>query len=396
MAGHLTQDRVWDAVVVGAGPAGATCARWLASCGRRVLVVDRSRWPRYKTCGGGLIGRVSTRLDSAAAAAIEMRVDRAELHIEGTSRTFEVERDGAMVALCMRATFDAALMAAAQGAGAVFEDNCELTAMQPAPEGWILGVGAHRRLRTRCVVGADGAGSRVARLAGWGGSRGLVAAIESEIEVDAATHQRFAGAVRFDFGPVPTGYAWVFPKAAHLSVGCLTHDRRKPRLRPCLDRYLHDLGIRPHHREDHGFAIPVRPRATVLARNQVLLTGDAAGLADPVTCEGISNAIASGRLAAEAVARSDPDRASTCYQRQLEASILPQLRRARLLARGLYHYPRLRRYAFQRFGEPLAEAMADLIDGETSYGELLGGPSRWLRIGLHLLRPSIPPTYPNG
>src|SRR4029077_6064907 len=132
---------------------------------------------------------------------------------------------------------------------------------------------------------------------------------------DDATLERFARVPRFDVGTVPYGYAWVFPKTAHLSVGVLTTHRGAINLHGQLEEYLRVIGLAPQSTERHGFVIPVRPRAGALARERMLLVGDAAGFADPVTAEGISFATQSGKLAADAIVASelDPPRARAGY-----------------------------------------------------------------------------------
>src|SRR5438046_476944 len=137
------------------------------------------------------------------------------------------------------------------------------------------------------LIAADGAMSDVARLAGWIDGRHLIPALEHEIQVDDATFERCARAPRFDVGIVPHGYAWVFPKAAHLSVGVLSMRRGAGHLHRDLEQYLKALDIVPRAVERHRFVIPVRPRAEGFARHRVLLVGDAAGFADPVTAEGV-------------------------------------------------------------------------------------------------------------
>ncbi|MEE8137580.1 MAG: hypothetical protein V3R89_07050 [Thermoanaerobaculia bacterium] len=139
--------------------------------------------------------------------------------------------------------------------------------------------------------------------------------------------------------------------------------------------------------------IPFRPRSSSLARGRVLLTGDAAGLADPVAGEGITWAVRSGQLAAEAIAAhlGEPEATCAAYQESIAREILPELRRARLLARLLYGFPRLRRAAFRRLGPSLCEAMSDVFTGQQSYRKLLGGPANYYRLARRLMgarRPS--------
>jgi flavin-dependent dehydrogenase len=181
----------------------------------------------------------------------------------------------------------------------------------------------------------------------------------------------------------------VFPKREHLSVGCLSTRKVAGGLRQQLDEYLRRVGVdRVEEREDHGYAIPVAPRRE-RARGRVLLVGDAAGLADPVTCEGITHAALSARLAARAVAEGldDARRVRRGYERALARELLGELRRARLLAWLLYERPRWRTALFRRAGAGLCEAMAAVIAGEASYGSLLLRPRNHLALLARLARP---------
>ena len=141
-----------------------------------------------------------------------------------------------------------------------------------------------------------------------------------------------------------------------------------------LERYLRLLGIvAPLEVKRHGFVTPVRPRSGSLVRNRVVLAGDAAGFADPLTAEGISYAIRSGQLAGEAIAQSGGDhvRARERYHAELEQEILPDLRASRRIAAVLYDYPRVRRWLFRRYGQLMIEALAGPLNGEYGYRNVL-------------------------
>ena len=129
------------------------------------------------------------------------------------------------------------------------------------------------------------------------------------------------------------------------------------------------------------------PRARRLARHRVLLTGDAAGLVDPVTCEGISNAIHSALLAADAVVRhrDQPQRVHRAYHRALRSEILPELRLARALARLFYGFPRLRNVMFRRAGASLCQVFGQIGAGQETYRSLLGRPTNYSRLLRRLL-----------
>ncbi len=375
-------------VVVGAGPAGATCALRLAEAGVGVTIVDRSAPPRYKTCGGGIVGRALAELGVDVSDTVERRCHRLRLILADAGIDRYVERPEPPVVMTMRSEFDARLVEAAVCAGAQLRAPLAVTGLRHTPDGIELDTGEDN-LAASCVVAADGAGGRVARLAGWGPPRRTIPAIESEIQVEEAVFERFADAARFDFGLVPSGYGWVFPKRRHLSVGCLATAPPPGGLVRQFEAYLSALGLAGvERREDHGFVIPTRPRGRRLARGRVLLVGDAAGLADPVTCEGISNAIRSGALAARAVLeeRAQPSRASARYQTLLERLILPELRIARCLAPLLYEHPRVRRFVFSRLGRPLSEALTDVFTGRRTYKDLVTGWSTYRHLLGGLIR----------
>ncbi|MFQ5526503.1 MAG: NAD(P)/FAD-dependent oxidoreductase [Thermoanaerobaculia bacterium] len=383
-------------IVVGAGPAGATCALHLAQAGMDVILADKSAPPRYKTCGGGIVGRALPPTGTDPGPTVERRCHRLELRLAGTpfepaapcEFEYTVERLEPPVVMVMRSRFDARLVESAVDAGAELRTPLEVNDVESTGSGVLLTT-SEGKLRATCVVGADGAASRVARSAGWGPSKCAVPAIESELTVDPAIFERFARAARFDLGIVPHGYGWVFPKRDHLSVGCLTTAPGERSLPDLFETYLEAVGLGESlGREDHGYVIPTRPRDRRLARDRVLLVGDAAGLADPVACEGITNAICSGALAARALVerREDPSGAARRYRQLLEREILPELRLARRLAPLLYTYPRLRRFVFRRVGEALCEALTDLFVGTRTYRELLTGMSTYKRLLGSLVR----------
>jgi geranylgeranyl reductase family protein len=380
-AGRRTSG-LYDVAVVGGGPAGAAAALALAQGGARVVVLEALSVPRYKTCGGGLVRRALRQLPAEVQPALQRSLCAAELHVHDLGMRFVVQRAEPLVAMAMRADLDAALLAAARRQGVEVRSPCRVVGVLPGADGLQVAT-TDGTVQARWVVAADGVRSRVAAALRWSETPSIPA-LEAEIPVEPADLERFAAAARFDFGRVPHGYAWVFPKAAHLSIGVLSTRRGgTQRLHQHLDRYRADLDLRPAGPESrHGALIPVGPRPGGCVRGRVLLAGDAAGLADPVTCEGISWALRSGRLAAAALLDGGfvPAEVGRRYARGLAAEILPELRWGRRLAAILYGHPRLRRWLFRRHGPALAEAMASVIAGDATYSELLGDPRRYFRL----------------
>jgi geranylgeranyl reductase family protein len=377
----------FDAIVVGGGPAGAAAAAELARGGARVALFEREALPRYKTCGGGIVGRARRWLPPAALAVIERECRVAVLHEHGCAASWRVERDSPILATAMRAELDAALLDVASKAGANVYAPCAVRAVEPAAREVIVRT-SRGDFRARCVVGADGARSPIAAQCGWNDAPQCIPAIEYEIEVSDRVFERFAGAARFDFGIVPGGYAWIFPKRAHLSIGVLTTRAGVRGLPRYLADYMRVAGIDSIRQvEKHGALIPAAPRAGGPARGRVRLAGDAAGLVDPLTYEGISAALASGTHAARALLAEDfHPRAARVYVRSLERELLPELLAAQRLARILYGAPRLRRFAFLRAGQALSEAMCEVVGGSSNAHELVRRPRSWGRLAVAMIR----------
>ncbi len=362
---------LWDAAVVGAGPAGCAAARHLAGAGARVVVLEKAALPRYKTCGGGLVGKCIPLLPEAAEAAIERRCRTATLVLPGRGLTFDTTRDTPIVCTAMRAALDARMAEAAVEAGATLVTEAPVTGLEQ--DGDVRLATPRGVFRARTVIAADGAGGPTARLAGWIEPPVLIPAVEHEVRVDPETLADWSGACRFDFGVVRSGYAWVFPKADHLSAGVLTTRPGNVRLHGAVGDYLAGLGIRPLSVEQHGHRIPVQPRPGPLARGRVLLAGDAAGLADPLTLEGISFALESGRIAAGAVLDAGPDAdAAALYRARLADDLLPELHAAAWFARVMYEHSSLATWGFKWLGREGVEGVADVMAGLTTYRALLG------------------------
>jgi len=343
----------------------------LAKAGLRVLLLEREPLPRYKTCGGGLVGKAVALLPEAASATIEVDCRRAGLHLSGTGLAFTAARAVPIVCMTMRARLDYALTEWAVAAGAGLHDKTRVTGVAPSPRG--VTVTTDRGVFTApLVVAADGVGGVSAR-AVRPLSPLMGPAVEWEITVPDAILARFSGTARFDVGAVPHGYGWVFPKRDHLSVGLFRGRPGRCDLNAILGRYLAELGIAPRKAERHGHRIPVHPGAGPFAAHGVLLTGDAAGLAEAVTGEGISGALESGKFAARAIleAGGNPQRAGRHYTHLVQTHMLPELAAARRCAGLLHLWPRLTEEVFRHFGQSLCERVTDVMAGALTWREVL-------------------------
>jgi geranylgeranyl reductase family protein len=372
-----------DVAVVGAGPAGATAALVLARAGVDVTLIDRAPLPRDKTCGGGVVARALELLPPDVEFPVERRLGRVESRFVDAGVAVTVERETPLVHMARRAPLDLALAEAARAAGATLRAPCTVERVSLMPDHAELET-SRGPLRARFLVAADGATGPTARAAGWAEPLTCVPALEAEIAVRPRLLAELGDRARFDLGVPAGGYGWVFPKADHLSVGVgvfARHGARR-RLRDELARYLDAVGLGEGRvLRVRGAPIPVHPRADA-ARGRVLLAGDAAGLADPLTGEGISLAIRSGRLAAESLLaeRLDPRAATRAYRAALRRDLLGELRIARGLAWVLYRRPGLVRRLVPRLGQLAGEALTEVVAGRRTYRALIGSARAWRRL----------------
>jgi geranylgeranyl reductase family protein len=361
-----------DVTIVGAGPAGATLAYELAKKGIGVLVLEKKKLPRYKCCAGGVTSKAARFLDFDISEV-------AEDVIHEVSFTFNLgspylgQHSQPLIYTVMRDAFDYFLVTRAQQLGAVLIDGQKVTQIQVSGD-WVEISTADNVFRSRLVVGADGAYSIVARELGMGRSMEYVAGIESEIVVTEEELAKWKSRVQIDLGCIPGGYAWVFPKRNHLSIGAGCHASRARHLDRHHQKFLNSLSIGSYTIARSGsHLIPTCTKGRLVWQDKALLLGDAAGLADPLTGEGIYNAIQSAQLAAPVIedflVKGKAELQD--YQQIVERKIMSELRIARTLSKFFVRFPHL---AFGMFNQSdrVWETVCNLILGEIDYAAVKG------------------------
>ena len=289
----------FDAVVVGAGPAGSTTAYRLSRAGARVVLLDRAHFPRDKPCGGGLTVRALRELPFGVEPVAEDTATRFELRL-GYGRGFERQTSEPLVVLTQRSRLDQYLVGQAAAAGAEFRDGARVTAVEADDRGVVATVSGER-IAAAVLIGADGANGIVARLSRLAEEVEHGVALEGNIALRHVDEARFRGRLIIHLAAVPGGYSWVFPKGDHVNVGVGGWGGEGPRLRAHLDRLCAAHGLPTEHLEAvRGHRLPMRRAGARLSRGRIALVGDAAGLVDPLTGDGMYEAFLSGRLASEA------------------------------------------------------------------------------------------------
>jgi geranylgeranyl reductase family protein len=321
---------MYDVIVVGAGPAGSAAAYFLGEAGKRVLVIEKERLPRYKLCGGGLSLRFLRQQFPFSFEPVINNTVRAITYIYGRDRTTVPLAPGA-ISMVMRAEFDHHLLRHTRAEviqGAAVKTVTEL------PDRVAVQTHDGSTYSAPYLIAADGANSVVARALGLRARRVMAAAIEAEAAVPPETLQRFGQEVVFIFGEIHNGYLWIFPKARHLTIGIGALRPKPGELQATLKRVMSRYGISLEDAPLKGHPVPIYTRVERVSTPRVLLAGDAAGLVDPLTGEGIRFAIKSGRLAAETILH---DRVKQ-YSRDLFWSMGLNHRLTTVIALGFYYF----------------------------------------------------------
>ncbi len=334
-----------DLIVIGAGPAGSACAEAAAKSGLRVRVFDRARFPRTKPCAAGLTSRALELLGDLIDPVIHRRVCTVEMRLtQRVSGTWRSERT--VVATTTRRELDPFLAGRAKTAGARVELGRSVFDISAGSDG-VEVLSAGERLSAPYAVLADGAAGRLRARVGLRPLELGGAAYVRLYPGDGRTLGERAEGIVLDAGTRRRGYGWSFPKNDHINVGVCGLELPGPGYLRDVDRLVEKFGL-SSWRSEGPFAgfVPRASRPDHHARGRVLAAGDAAGLADPVTGEGIAYAVQSGRIAASVIAdalragagcagvdvagvhratTATPPDVSTRYRERIAAEILPHL-----------------------------------------------------------------------
>ena len=294
-------------IVAGAGPAGSMAARLLANRGARVLLLDKQRFPRDKPCGGGVTLRAAALQEIDLSPVIEGTIHGARFTLR-LGEAFDRRFERPLTYMTQRSRLDAYLAERAAESGAEFHDGVAVREIDPA---FNETSPFNRTVRTdsdsytaRVLIGADGANGLVGRALGLRPEYEEAVGLEGNIPYTPDMAADWRDVFALDLGGMAGGYGWVFPKGDHLNVGVGAWKYAGFTLRPKLLELSRRYGFPESSIENlRGHHLPVRVPGSPIARGAVAVVGDAAGLVDPLSGEGIHMAFASGRLAAEEALR---------------------------------------------------------------------------------------------
>jgi geranylgeranyl reductase family protein len=397
-----------DVIISGAGPAGAVAAYRLATRGVPVLILEKSQFPRYKVCGAGLTHKILQEIPFDVSEVFETTVHNI-VFSRGFSEIFTRSSELPLVYCTMRDKFDALLLAKAVEAGARLIFGEKVTCVEQHPDHALV-VTRTGSYRSRLVIGADGASSAVARSAGLRDNLLPGLAWEAEVTADPATVKAFSQTLFLDWGAFPGGYGWVFPKGDHFSVGVGGPAGLSKWMIPYygkLVKYLEnyegrgtkDEGRNPASRIPHpssripypssgikilstsslrSWPIPVRQKASRFHNGRVIVAGDAGGLTDPLTGEGIYYAVRSGHLASEACCRYLEEGSSSMgsYTEAVNDELMAELTEANRV-KYLFNTVPGTIHRFVRDSDRGWRAFGKVLRGERRYADVKSGFGKW-------------------
>jgi geranylgeranyl reductase family protein len=358
-------------IIIGAGPAGALIGFVLAQRGLDVLILEKERFPRYKPCGGGLTPRAVRQLPFDFSSVVEDRATAAKIGFGGRIR-FDRSFHEPIVTLMMRDRFDLFMIEQAQKAGAAFKAETAFEGLD-GQAGDLRVETARGPFSARVIVGADGVNSPVARQLRLADGGRRMLAVESELDLRRpkvlASHR---SRIALDFGLIPNGYGWVFPKKNHLSAGVLTVSEKKTSMKAALFAYLDAKGLGQDVEVKRLKGATIRygyNTKSRFANSKGMVIGDAAGLADPITGEGIDAAFQQARMAADVIYEYFDGQISSIaeYDQRMRARFRAEMACAERMSAFFYRFPHLSRALLNMRGQFILEGFIRIAAGRNTY-----------------------------
>lgn len=363
-------DSNYQVIIIGAGPAGATLAYELAVRGTRVLLIERAKLPRYKCCGGGLTVKAAQLIGIDVSNFVDNVISSAIITLKG-SHSYYGDSATPIMYTVARENFDHVLFTRAQSAGVDALQGVEALTIQLNNENVevITNVG---KFRGTFVVGADGTRSRVAKAIGISNHHACILGLTCQVRVSQGDLARWRTRIEIDIGRVRGGYGWVFPKSNHLSVGIACPVNKSKRLKHVFREYLDSLKL--ERRDITKWAaglLPIFVGQPTLGRGRAILLGDAAGLADPLTGEGIYNAILSAQVSATVIEKALINGQSVLddYNDTIAATIIPEMKEALMFSKVLSRLP-VKLFRVLKQDNRVWTACCRLLRGEIDYSTI--------------------------
>jgi len=347
----------YDVIIVGAGPAGSTLARELARKRKKVLILEKERFPRDKPCGGGLTSKVGDLLPFDISHLVESEITSMVF-----TRKFKNEISGStlkpLIKIVKRSELDNFLVDKASKSGAEFIQESKVLKIEEKDELVFVTTESGQIYRGKILIGADGAFGITSKsvLSEKDPPFSFLVALKCEIPVDSL--KKIKGKARIDWGTIPGGYAWVFPQKNSLNIGVGGPVKIGRRLENYFHQWLDFNNVKRDKIKFIGHPEKCRlSKKTPISKGKIVLIGEAAGLVDYWTGEGIYYAIKSAKIAApiiENYLHTENPEDLRKYDKKIDEEIMPELEGAYAAAKifRTYSWPihKMAKYSKRMFG----------------------------------------------
>jgi len=360
-----------DVIIVGGGPAGSSAAYMLAKQGLNVLVLEKQKMPRYKTCGGGVNIRAARHIPFSIEPVVEKVIHKYRFTYRG-EKPFEKVSHEPLTYMTQRMRLDQFLLEQACNQGAHVIEEVSIRKTEVKDDFVMVEDSGGKTYRSLVLIGADGANSMVARNLQLSDGIEREIALESEVSLPPEVMAKWDDAIELDLFSIWCGYGWIFPKQDHISIGVGGPQKLMKQIKEYNTAYLSKNNVSEYPKiRFSGHALPLRKGFSPITKGRALLVGDAAGLLEPFTGEGIGYAVRSGQLAAlaiEAFLKSEaPDLA--LYTHLLDHELTPELISARQFVRIFNRFPRVFYYLIKN-NDRVWDAICKILRGERNFNDV--------------------------
>ena len=358
-----------EAIVVGAGPAGASAAFHLARSGRRVLLLEGLAKGRSKSCGGGMAASVQRWFPFDLSPVVDQVIHEVRFTWCLKDPVTALLPGDSPFWIVRRTLLDGFLTTQAHDAGAEVRFESPVDGIVRHNGLWSVNLRGGECLLTRAVVIADGSASRLATSLGLGSPRPRYAATVA-VEVDAVVNE--PETARFEFGLVPHGFCWCFPRQGGYNIGVGTFiGREEADSEAVLTTLLPSLGLQPKQGERQSGRLRIWNGHHPLHGDGLVAVGDAASLSDPFLAEGLRPSLMSGTYGADAIDRwlGGDINALAKYSLKMRHDWGESMAWGRRIAQVFYRVPKVG-YQLGVKRPTAPQRIAQILSGEMSYGDI--------------------------
>jgi len=366
----------YDVTVIGAGPSGASAAHVLSSYGMKVCILDKHTFPRNKLCGGLLTIKTQRIFNDIFNMSWEPVIEYVSdgVRFYHSNKLLNEVTNYKKLFFTNRVMFDNLIVEKAINAGAETHFGISIDDFDENNKTITLKDG--RKIVSDFIIGADGVNSVVSKHLFKKSLDLNRIGLGLEIELDRNKMHADRTYPEIYFGVLKWGYGWVFPKKDTLTVGIGGVLKYNPHMTQTFLIFLDTLFKGAFDKSAvKGHYIPFGSYKSMPGRNNILLCGDAAGLVDPITGEGIAYALQSGKYAGQAIievsTKNNSNNALEIYLKKYQ-TITKELRQANFLR--LFLFPKISESLFAKvfpMTHTISEKYIDLISGDITYGEYI-------------------------